>query len=179
MSRKYDEYLSNHIRSVVDSYHFLCEAGVFERDEIIERQIEKHDASKYDDEEYDAYDTYFNDYDENNRPDEVVEEFNYAWCHHLHHNPHHWQHWVIIPDPEDDETVLDIPQNYFVEMICDWLSFSMLKYEESGNPSDLWGFVDWYQKNKGDIKFSTYTADKVELVVQQVSDVIVSLEGSS
>lgn len=39
---------------------------------------------------------------------EVVENFNRAWLLHIHRNPHHWQHWVLInDDPELGETVLE------------------------------------------------------------------------
>lgn len=176
MSKQYDEYLTNHIQSVLDSYEFLCDSGVFSRIPDLTEQIKNHDKSKYSKEEYKAYDTYFNEFPGEDKPWWVVEDFNYAWCHHLHNNPHHWQYWVLIPDPKDEQTVLDMPEVYLHEMICDWLSFSMLKYNQSGNPSDLWGFVDWYQSNKDEIKLSVDTRDRVEKIVRDVSNVIVQLE---
>jgi hypothetical protein len=57
------------------------------------------DLSKFDDAEYEAYDKYFHG---PSKTAEVKAAFDVAWLHHIHMNPHHWQHWVLVND--DDGT---------------------------------------------------------------------------
>ncbi len=46
--------------------------------------------------------------------------FNAAWLHHIHANPHHWQHWILHQD--DGRTIVLVPDNATVnEMIADWI----------------------------------------------------------
>ena len=97
----------------------------------------EHDLSKYSAEEYQAYDDYF--YGKKNK--ETERAFNYAWLSHIHHNPHHWQYWVLKHDDEPEEA-LEMPEQYVIEMICDWWSFSF----KTGN---LYEIFDWYEKHKG------------------------------
>ena len=44
--------------------------------------------------------------------------YDYAWLLHIHRNPHHWQHWILIQD-EDDNKILEMPIKHLKEMICD------------------------------------------------------------
>ena len=128
MSIEYDLYLQNHKVNVKKGFDWIKEnlPDLIPKDDGIdyEHQIGfEHDASKSDPEEYEAYDAYFYG---GNRSYEVVQNFRYAWLKHIHRNPHHWQHFVLLNDsPEEGEIVLDMPYNYILEMICDWLSFSM------------------------------------------------------
>lgn len=47
-------------------------------------------------------------------------DFNAAWLHHIHKNPHHWQHWILRQD--DGREIVLIPPNADVnEMVADWL----------------------------------------------------------
>ncbi len=39
-----------------------------------------------------------------------------AWLHHIHHNPHHWEHWLINGKP------LPMPEIYVREMLADWMA---------------------------------------------------------
>ena len=67
-------------------------------------KLVNHDQSKYDEEEYEAYDDYFYGKEGKDEDDIAVIDnaFDYAWLHHIHHNPHHWQYWVLVND--DDGT---------------------------------------------------------------------------
>ena len=117
-----------------------------------------HDQSKYDKEEYDAYDAYFY----GNRSYEVVQNFNYAWLQHIHKNPHHWQHWILINDDSDLGIVaLEIPLNYIIEMICDWWSFSW----RSGN---LYEIFDWYAKHRDGMQMNTTSRRIVEDILNKI-----------
>ena len=56
--------------------------------------------------------TYRKRYVLNNCPDE---EWDRAWLHHVHQDPHHWQHWIL------DDKVLYMPETYVREMVADFL----------------------------------------------------------
>lgn len=77
--------------------------------------IRRHDESKSSAEEYGPYVDYFY----GARDSETDERFNRAWLHHIHQNPHHWQHWVLSQD-DGSEECLDMPYWYIVEMVADW-----------------------------------------------------------
>lgn len=160
MSYQYDEYLRQHISAVEQAYNWIREhlpevARKIDDDKWL-LDIRKHDVSKYSDEEYKAYDKYFYG---GNRSYKVVSDFNYAWLHHIHNNPHHWQYWVLQHDDEPEE-VLEMPYRYVVEMICDWWSFSF----RSGNLNEIF---DWYEKHK-DMKLHPKTRKIVEDILDRI-----------
>ena len=158
MSEKYDEYIQEHKENVGKAFDWLSEniPEIFDND-VFKGECEfqckfAHDKSKYDAEEYDAYDKYFYG---GNKSFEVVENFNKAWLHHIHVNHHHWQHWILINDnPDEGEIILEMPDLYIIEMICDWWSFSWKK-------GDLKEIFNWYDKRKEHIKLSKNTHKKV------------------
>lgn len=163
MSYQYDDYLKEHIANVGKGLTWLDEnlpettkcLFNYTRYEITQR----HDASKFEAEEYSAYDEYFYG---NNRSHQVVENFNKAWLHHIHNNKHHWQHWVLINDDETDGTIaLEMPYRYVIEMICDWWTFSW----KTGNLSEIF---DWYEKHKQRIIFHPKTRIEVEGILSQM-----------
>ena len=141
MSVEYDIYLEQHIANVNKAAEWMADR--FEDVAVALRIPNRamifpdHDKSKYDPEEYKAYDAYFYG---RNRSYDVVQKFNYAWLRHIHLNPHHWQYWVLQHDDEPEET-LEMPYDYVVEMICDWWSFSFAK----GNLMEIF---DWYEQHK-------------------------------
>lgn len=119
-----------------------------------------HDLSKSNQDEYEPYDNYFY----GNRSYEVVQQFNYAWLKHIHRNEHHWQHWVLINDnPEEGEIILDMPDVYIIEMICDWWSFSWSK----GNLMEIFS---WYKEHSNHMKLSKYTRKKVEDILDELEE---------
>ena len=170
MSRQYDLYLSQHKTNVAKGLAWIQEnlPELIKGDYDYEWQIGMaHDQSKSDQEEYDAYDKYFYG---GNRSYAVVREFRLAWLHHIHNNPHHWQHWVLInDDPGEGMVILDMPYNYILEMICDWWAFSWNK----GNLNEIF---NWYNEHKAYMKLSTKTRDTVEDILQQIRTKLDSME---
>jgi len=132
MSQEYTSYITTHVANVQKAADWLYEH------QIIPEKISfgLHDVSKYTAEEYKAYDDYFY----GKRTKEVEKAFNYAWLHHIHANPHHWQYWVLKHDDEPEEA-LEMPEQYVYEMIADWWSFS----HKTGNLREIF---DWYAKHK-------------------------------
>ena len=134
-----------------------------------------HDQSKFMIEEYEAYDNYF--YNGGYSTEEGKKEFDKAFLHHLHHNPHHWQHWVLPQYDDSKETkVIDMPDIYILEMICDWWSFSWKNFFEKGPGKDfeneIYGIFDWYDDHKNIIMFSETTKEKVEGLLAVIKDAI-------
>lgn len=159
MSMEYNIYIREHQANVVKAYDWLKQHF----DDVAEKMFTKdyrllysHDNSKLDDEEYDAYDKYFYG---GNRSHEAVKNFKYAWLHHIHNNPHHWQYWVLQNDDEPEE-VLEMPYEYVIEMICDWWSFSW----KSGKLDEIF---DWYEKHK-DMKLHENTRKLVEEILDRI-----------
>lgn len=163
MSTQYDNYLKNHIDNVGKGFDWI-NAHMPELLKGMQNEIGYqchigHDKSKFDSSEYLAYDAYFYG---GNRSYKVVEDFNYAWLRHIHQNPHHWQHWVLInDDPNEGEKLMDMPYNYIIEMICDWWAFSWAK----GN---LYEIFNWYDEHKDYMKLSDKTRKTVEDILNQI-----------
>lgn len=161
MSKEYDLYLQEHRANVVKGYDWICEnLPEFIEGKNIGWDIEfNHDTSKDAKEEYDAYDAYFYG---GNRSYQVVQDFRHAWLHHIHHNPHHWQYWILInDDPNEGEIVMDMPYNYILEMVCDWWAFGWSK----GGLSEIF---DWYDAHKDYMKLSVRTRDTVESILEKI-----------
>lgn len=165
MSEQYDLYLQNHKANVKKGFDWIKEnlPGLIPTNDGIdyEHQIGfEHDSSKTEPDEYYAYDAYFYG---GNRSYQVVRDFNYAWLMHIHRNPHHWQHWILTnDDPDEAETILDMPYNYIIEMICDWWSFSW-------NSENLREIFDWYSKHKKYMKLSAKTRLTVENILKEIN----------
>lgn len=161
MSLRYNQYLEQHKENVVKGFNYLRDnlpnlAGL----DSIEHQIFfGHDASKYDAEEYQAYDAYFYG---GNRSYEVVQNFRKAWLRHIHLNPHHWQYWILNNDePDEGEIILEMPYNYLIEMICDWWAFSWAE-------GDLTEIFKWYDKHKDYMKLAPKTREMVEIILEAI-----------
>ena len=170
MSLTYNRYLEEHIGNVAKAYWWLKTNLPEVTDDVTDEEewiiLKCHDESKYTCEEYDAYDEYFYG---KHRTVEVEEAFNYAWLHHIHSNPHHWQYWVLINDEaEEGIEILDMPYHDIIHMICDWWSFSW----KTGN---LYEIFDWYEKHKH-MKLSDRTRMKVETILLGIKDKLDELE---
>lgn len=169
MSKKYDLYLEQHKDGVRKAFNWLKEnlpELVEGRDNIEWLICVAHDASKTDQDEYEAYDNYFY----GNRSFAIVEEFNKAWLKHIHKNPHHWQHWILInDDPENGEIILDMPMEYVIEMICDWWSFSF-------NKGNLREIFNWWDEHGKYMKLSTKTRGEVIHILAAINSKLHELE---
>lgn len=162
MSIQYDNYLQQHKSNVAKAFYWIRDniPDLIKGCDGIEQQIcYAHDYSKNDTGEYGAYDAYFYG---GNRSFQVVRNFNRAWLSHIHKNPHHWQHWILInDDPNEGEVILDMPYEYVVEMVCDWWAFSFA----SGNLEEIF---KWYDEHKDYMKLSHSTRKLVENILMQI-----------
>lgn len=161
MSVDYHKYLDQHLGNVYKGYEWIRDnLPEILNGEDYEWQLRYgHDTSKYGVNEYDAYDKYFYG---PSKTEEVKKNFKLAWLHHIHNNPHHWQHWILINDDTGEGMViLDMPHNYIVEMICDWWAFSWAK----GN---LYEIFKWYDAHKAYMKLSDNTRKTVEDILDKL-----------
>lgn len=157
----YDDYLYKHLINVKNGYKWIKDnipSVINDSDNVImlDRIINTHDASKYTDEEYMPYANYFY----GKKTNEVKESFDYAWLHHIHANPHHWQHWVLVND-DDGTKALDMPYEQIVAMICDHWAFSW-------NKGNLYEIFKWYDDHKKRIIFSDYTKKIYESILDKI-----------
>lgn len=161
----YDEYLYKHISDVKYAYAWLRENIPEVKDLDLPIDIfDDHDASKYSDEEYGPYDRYFYPIEGVvNQKD--IDEFNLAWLHHVHNNPHHWQHWAIPNEDDSDYTVLEMPSRYVVEMICDWFSFSLAR-------NDTDEIFRYYEAHREKILLHPNTRRLVENILRSMKNVL-------
>ena len=176
MSVEYDIYLAQHVRNVAKGLEWLRTnlPDLLMKSEGLEvnfdLQFSEHDKSKYDREEYFAYDEYFYGY---NKSAKVVQNFNKAWLRHIHYNPHHWQHWVLINDEEAEGVIcIEMPRRYVIEMICDWWSFSWSK-------GDLTEIFSWWDKHSNYIKLHPKTRRLVIGILNEIRKKLEQLDDDS
>lgn len=165
MSQAYDHYLSTHKKNVLTSYYWIKDnlpeiIDIYPNVIDLEDQMRNHDTSKSQRDEYHPYDAYFYG---NNKSEKVNEEFNRAWLLHIHRNPHHWQYWILVHDDDHEDTVLPMPYNYILEMICDWWAFSWTQ-------ENLYEIFDWYEKRKEHIRLDSRTRTIVEDILKQIRE---------
>ena len=175
MSYKYNKYLEDHITYVRCAFDwikdnlgedFLDDLFPDLKIEGLNSQIHYHDESKYTKVEYGPYDRYF--YYNDNKDPKIEEEFNKAWLHHIHNNPHHWQHWVLVQDDGDINNnqklvAIEMPDNYILEMVCDWWSFSW-------GSNDLFEIFSWYDSHKDKMVLHPKTKNKVEKLLTALNN---------
>jgi len=80
--------------------------------------------------------------------------FDFAWLLHQKRNQHHWQWWML---PEDDGGIklLEMPDRYILEMVCDWIGAGRAQ----NNPTST---KDWYLANRSKMQMHVNTIDKLE-----------------
>lgn len=170
MSYAYDQYLAEHIANVTKGLLWMQDNLGGTESTALSRAIENaahHDASKYDIEEYDAYDQYFYG---GNRSYQVVQDFNYAWLDHQKKNMHHWQYWVLINDDAEEGTVaLRMPLVYIYEMIADWWTFSW-------KSNNLMEMFKWYGDHRSHIMLHPETRAIVEDILKRMWNVLLMTE---
>ena len=160
---EYEAYLKQHIDGVKKAYEKFKDVLLTESDLTVEdltnleNQISLHDASKYEDEEFYPYLYHF--YPSQAGADDEM-EYDKAWNHHQKSNPHHWQYWILQKD-SGEQKILDMPENYIIEMLCDWSSFQYKNPESTANK--------WYNDNKDKMLLSENTKMIIEKYLSLIS----------
>lgn len=113
-----------------------------------------HDCSKFRPSEFIPYARH--DWDS----EEEDKALDYAWLLHQKRNRHHWQFWSLLED-EGGIKVLEMPEKYVKEMVCDWAGAGKAKGVESSVDS-------WYQKNKHKMRLHPHTQKQIEKITKEV-----------
>jgi len=111
--------------------------------------LAEHDASKFSVFEFPGYARHFQG---GGDPD----AFSKAWLHHIHANPHHWQHWIfsdgwMLPGSQIENGVLPMPGIYVKEMVADWQGAQMAY-------TGTWDMSGWLIANMPKIRIHSQTA---------------------
>jgi len=88
--------------------------------------------------------------EENNR---IKTNFKCARDKHFRRNRHHWKHWVL---DEQVRLALEMPDEYLIEMICDWKAIGIVKGDSAR------GF---YEKDSHKIILGSRTKSKLETIL--------------
>lgn len=127
---------------------YVQEAG--RKLQVTEAQLLEHDKSKLTLAEFPHYARqYFGDKGD---PDGYAA----AWLHHIHYNPHHWQHWIFADgySPKGsriERGVVAMPSPFVTEMVADWMGASMA-YTGS------WDLAAWLTTNIPRMRVHAQTA---------------------
>ena len=122
-----------------------------------------HDLSKFRPSEFIPYARYFygnypeycgGSYSKYYQAD-IDRHFDVAWLNHIHRNKHHWQHW-LLQKQDGNLKLIPIPPKYLVEMVADWNGAAGIAINGKKDT------IDWYQKNKDNIKLNRINRKFVE-----------------
>jgi hypothetical protein len=143
-----ENFYSQYNRSLLDHIMYVQEAG--EKIGVPADQLKIHDESKWSPAEFEGYARHF-------KGGGAPDEFARAWLHHIHHNPHHWQHWIFpngyTPKGSQVENgVVEMPQDFALEMVADWMGSSRAYTGD-------WDMTDWLYKNIPRIRVHSRTAE--------------------
>ena len=164
---EYRRYIDEHISNVRKAFEtrFIPLLSDPEVGEDLKEAINKasliipyHDQSKYMPIEFDGYRAHFYP-TSSEKNDKTFEErskklYDAAWDHHHKHNPHHPLNWC------EDGIKRDMPYEYIIEMICDWIAMSY-KFGDST--------IKWYETEADDEKkcFTEETKKVVEYLLYE------------
>ena len=154
----YKKYIEFHRSNVEKAYKLLNSFIIdnfnltAEEIGILNKNIENHDLSKYDDDEFAPYALYFYGKE---KDEKVVQNFKDAVSIHKMKNPHHYEYWT--------SKYLEMPTIYIIEMVCDWWAFSLQKkkYLE---------ILTWYKNNKNRLNLGENEKRKVEQILSFISE---------
>lgn len=164
VKNNYRNYVDEHKKYVLKAFNLLREtcSDIFANDAIkiddLEENINHHDDSKFLAIEFDAYaNKWFGD-------KKHTPEYEEAWKHHWQSNPHHPEYWQGE----------DMPAEYVIEMVCDWMSFGL----KQNDVSELFDFYENKAKDDPEKMLSKNTKELIEQyleIIKQVADKIAKL----
>lgn len=170
--QEYIDYINEHISNVKKAFEMFF-VPLLDKENISDKfsdeefknaivicqkeNIPYHDASKFEDEEFEPYRLNFHATNaEKNLGEDyqkwVSEIFEEAWRHHYLNNSHHPLYWK---NSETNE-IADMSLEAIIEMICDWEAMSM-KFK-----SDT---IEWYNKAEEKSQMTENTKEIVEEIL--------------
>lgn len=143
-----EQVAKDYVESLKEHIAYVQEAG--RKLGLPNEQLDIHDKSKWEEPEFSGYALHF-------KGGGAPDKFAVAWIHHIHYNPHHWQHWIFpdnyTPNGSNVENgVIEMPEKYALEMVADWMGASKA-YTGS------WDMADWLSKNISRVIVHSKTAE--------------------
>ena len=80
-----------------------------------------------------------------------------AWLNHKGHNKHHAEYWHDIVNGKTQ--AIDIPEKYFVEMMCDRIAACKIYLKNKYTKESAW---EYYRSHRDENQFSQNTRAKLE-----------------
>ena len=160
---EYKKYIDNHIKEVRVAFNNLItnswinnssNRDVKECLRELRENILNHDASKYSDEEFDAYRAYFYPVSDEEK-ENAKDDWERATKHHYEVNKHHPEHWIIDGVPQD------MPIVYILELMCDWEAMSKVG-------SSLVEFWNETKNTRWSKVMSQYTMDTIDRLIKLI-----------
>lgn len=150
--KMYYDYVLEHINNVKKGFEYFVKKGngkVFKLNEKqikdLKNQIDQHDASKFENEEFYPYSDFFF----GEKTEEVKNKFKIAVKLHKSRNSHHPEYWT------DKNGIQDMPFDKILEMVCDWWSFGIKQ-------KDYFEIFKFYENNRHKFNFSKQTQTQVD-----------------
>lgn len=95
---------------------------------------------------------------------ERLAAFNAAWLHHIHWNPHHWQHHILHQD--DGRTFVLVPPAVLAdEMVADWLAAGPKALRLHSMQQAVMETIQWYAQNHAKMQLRTPVRQRVEAIL--------------
>ena len=129
-----------------------------------------HDLSKFGPTEFFSSARYFQGGSSPIDAEKRDKGYSLAWQHHKGHNPHHWEYWIDNVGTYKN-TPCQIPYDYVIEMICDWLGAGIVysgqkpKYDEPYKEP-----LEYYKKCKKERIFHPKTQDFIECCLETIAN---------
>ena len=129
-----------------------------------------HDLSKYGITEFAESAKYFQG---NKSPIEARKAaygYSIAWQHHKGHNPHHWEYWIDNIGTYENKPIM-IPQQYVIEMICDWVGAGIVYSGNKPNYNKPYTEpMDYYIAHCNERIFHPVTKREIERLLRIIAD---------
>ena len=125
-----------------------------------------HDLSKYSHTEFFNGVKFYTGTKSPHVGERIAYGYSKAWLHHKGCNKHHAEYWCDIRQNGKTEPI-DMPREYFIEMICDRVAAAMIylgdKYTDSSP-------LEYYLSHKDENQFSENTRNKLEFALTYISE---------
>lgn len=155
MIEDYFDYITNHRKNIKLAFkkygRELCHSLNLQYKKL-EDIIDKHDLSKFSNEEYEYYRQYYYP-NKNEIPNENV--LNIGWLHHQNVNKHHPEYWILRDD--NQTTILDMDNYSIAEMLLDWEAISIARNSST---------YKWYYTEGKYKQYSDNTKNKIEKLIR-------------
>ena len=161
----YKKYIDNHISNVQKCFDFygkaICEKLKIDHDRLMSI-IEDHDKSKYSEEEFEGYRSYFYPTDDEEAEKKstfggfLKKKFDAAWLHHLRTNNHHPEFWINF-NGETGYECNTMDRYAIAEMLLDWAAMGITNEDTA---------YDYFYKSVATKPFTHETVLIIESVIE-------------